>query len=337
MSLVSLILPCHDLGRHLEEAVDSVFAQTHRELEILVVDDASTDAETRRLLERFDWPRTRVLRQAQRQPARALNAGLQAAAGTFVGVLDPRHVLEPRYVQSAVAALESDATLEVVTCRLREGKADGVPALQPEGLGLPGLLVSCSLGPAALARRETLLKHGGFDPAFSSALHAEWDLWLRLAAAGARSHVLPEPLVRLGPADDNGDAAQAEARRLIEKHQALYERHLSTVLAGKEALLRELSRRNEGIIQRLEAGFGELAQRRGEAETLRSRLASDGGARGSAVGAAPVPGWEERDRAAVLEEALTAARAEVEALRGSASWRLTAPLRAVHAWLTRGR
>ena len=343
MTLVSLIVPCHDLGRTLEDAVDSVFAQTWREFEILVVDDGSTEPATRRLLAEFDWPRTRVLALPSHCPARALGAGLESAQGDFVAVLDPRHVLEPTYLERALAAFEADEALSLVTCWLPPAwnSREAVPV---EGLVLPGLLVSCTVAPAAVARRAAIVDAGGFDAAFASSRDAEWDLWIRMAERGLRSAVIPEPLVRLGHDGTVGDGPwevdrrEENARRLVDKHRETYARHSVDLLAAKEALLQEMVRRNvsrrpQVVVMPPEmAAVGESATRRGRLERVAAPPLP-----AAAPEATPLAVADPSGRTAALESALAAARGEAEALRNSASWRLTAPLRAVHRWLMRVR
>ena len=72
---VSVIIPCYNLGRYLDEAVDSVLAQSFQDFEIVIVDDGSTDPETCRLLADYRKPRTQVVRSE--------NRGLPAAKNLF--------------------------------------------------------------------------------------------------------------------------------------------------------------------------------------------------------------------------------------------------------------
>jgi glycosyltransferase involved in cell wall biosynthesis len=340
VSLVSVVLPCHDLGRHLEDAVDSIFAQGRSDFEIVVVDDGSTDSETRRLLAAYDWPRTRVIARPAHHAAGALAAGLAAAEGEFIAFLDPRHSLAPTYLERAVGAFEADPALGLVTCRLEDGD-EGPPPVRITGLALPDLLVACTVAPGALARRDAILAAGGIDEAFTSGPDAEWDLWIRLAERGLRSAVIPEALVRVGRNGSGGDGRSAEddleaARRLIDKHGEAYTRHLLDVVAGKDALRRDVMSRNESLARHLDVVMtAERDRVRRESEARRGRL-------GLVTAAAPAP-WAdnlprtrsgETEAPSGLEAALAAARHELECLRGSASWRITAPLRAVHAWLS---
>jgi glycosyltransferase involved in cell wall biosynthesis len=340
VSLASVVLPCHDLGRYLEDAVDSIFAQSRPDFEIVVVDDGSTDADTRRLLAAYDWPRTRVITQPVPHPARALAAGLAAAEGEFVAFLDPRDRLAPTYLERALAAFAADPALSLVTCA-REAGDEGPLPVRITGLALPDLLVACTVAPGALARREAILAAGGIDEKFTSGPDAEWDLWIRLAERGLRSAVIPEALVRGGGNGFGGARAEDDlqaARRLVDKHAEAYTRHLLDVVAGKDALRRDVMSRNESLSRRLEAVMmtGERDRVRRPSEASRGRL-------GLVVSAAaplpraddrPHPPADETEAPSGPEAALAAARHELECLRGSASWRLTAPLRAVHAWLS---
>ena len=82
---VSVIVPCYNLGRYLAEAVDSVLAQTLQDVEVIVVDDGSTEAETQRIVAAFSRPKTRVIRRPHAGLAAARNAGIAAANAGAAG------------------------------------------------------------------------------------------------------------------------------------------------------------------------------------------------------------------------------------------------------------
>jgi len=108
--LVSVVIPCFNYGRFVEEAIASVQRQTFRNLEIIVVEGGSTDAETRaivRRLERARLPRTRILYRDQ--PCLVgdnRNFGIAAARGKYVCCLDADDILDPRYLETAVFLAE---------------------------------------------------------------------------------------------------------------------------------------------------------------------------------------------------------------------------------------
>jgi glycosyltransferase involved in cell wall biosynthesis len=116
---VSVIIPCFNLGAFLADAVDSVLAQTFQDLEILIVDDGSTDPETQRLLDGYTRPRTRVFRTPNSGLAAARNFLIGQARGEYLCALDADDKLHPRYLEATVAALDADASLTFVSTHLR--------------------------------------------------------------------------------------------------------------------------------------------------------------------------------------------------------------------------
>src|SRR3954470_1810603 len=83
---VSVIIPTYNYARYLPQAIDSALGQTHAPLEVIVVDDGSTD-DTPRVLEAYA-SRIRVIRQANQGAGAARNAGIAAARGEYVAFLD---------------------------------------------------------------------------------------------------------------------------------------------------------------------------------------------------------------------------------------------------------
>jgi glycosyltransferase involved in cell wall biosynthesis len=112
--LVSVLIPCFNAERWLGATLASVRAQTHRPLEVVAVDDGSTDG-TAALLESLAGPDLRVLRQANRGQGAALNAGLAAARGEYLQFLDADDLLDPRKIELQLARLAEPGDA-VATC-----------------------------------------------------------------------------------------------------------------------------------------------------------------------------------------------------------------------------
>lgn len=106
MTAVSVILPTHDRERFLRQAIASVFAQSHTDWELLVVDDGSTDA-TPEILEAIPDPRLRTLRRRRPSGGAAVprNLGLAAATGEWVAFLDSDDLWHPAKLARQLAAL----------------------------------------------------------------------------------------------------------------------------------------------------------------------------------------------------------------------------------------
>ena len=96
--LVSVLIPCYNAQRFISETIESVLSQTWGNLEIIVVDDGSTDGSAREL-ERFSDNRVRVVRQTNRGQTAALNTALAHANGDFIQYLDADDLISPHKIE----------------------------------------------------------------------------------------------------------------------------------------------------------------------------------------------------------------------------------------------
>ena len=132
-ALVSVIVPVFNRERMLLEAVACVEAQTYPRVELILVDDGSTDG-TGALCDRLvaERPQTRrAIHQPNAGPGAAREAGRRAARGEYIQYLDSDDWLEPRKLEAQVAALEGDGGAGVCYCRTRERHVDEPPADRP--------------------------------------------------------------------------------------------------------------------------------------------------------------------------------------------------------------
>ncbi len=314
---VSIIVPCYNLGRFLDEAVASVLAQTFQDFEILVVDDGSTEAETRRLLTEYRRPRTRVLYSDNRGLPAAKNLGIQETTGAYICALDADDRLEPTMLEKSVHILDEDPSIAFVSHWLRTF-GDEEREWTPERCDFPALLDMNTVNGAALVRRDAVMAVGGFDASMRQGCE-DWDLWISLVERGFRGTILPEVLFRYRKrADSMTVGMQGEAhfelyRYLIEKHEASYRNHLPELLLRRESGICDLIMHVHDLELEYEATLrAELANRRDEVRMLRRKVE-------------------------YLRPDVEQLRAEIRALRSSMSWRVTAPLRVVYGWLLRLR
>jgi glycosyltransferase involved in cell wall biosynthesis len=144
--LVSIVIPCHNSGKLLMDAVDSALAQTWQDLEVIVVDQGSDDAETIRVIEDLRLSRTRVIRQQNSKIPNARNTGIATAAGKYICCLDASDKLEPAYIEKCLLRLIIEGFGICGIWRGNPGFDDGAHALQASGfaraLGSNGLIHS---------------------------------------------------------------------------------------------------------------------------------------------------------------------------------------------------
>jgi glycosyltransferase involved in cell wall biosynthesis len=199
--VVSTIITAYNRPQLLREAVASVLAQTYRPIEIVIVDDGSTD-ETGAVGEAFAAAHpeeVRCFRQANLGYARAINAGLRLVSGEFVQFLDSDDLLMPRKFAAQVEALRSHPECGISYCYAREypigTQWSGRPTRRTGEtfeLLFPELLKEKLWPtPSPLYRREVIDASGLY---IESPIYAEWEYDCRAAARGVRLHHLPEYL-----------------------------------------------------------------------------------------------------------------------------------------------
>ena len=105
--LVSVIVPTYNYGRYIAEALASILAQTVSDLEVIVVDDGSTD-DTQEVLRRVTDPRVRVVQQEHAGTAAARNRGQAKARGQFIAWLDADDLWRPTFLERQLAVLEAE-------------------------------------------------------------------------------------------------------------------------------------------------------------------------------------------------------------------------------------
>ena len=216
---VSVLMAVHDGAPWVKDAVASVLAQTLDDLELIVLDDGSTDA-TPALLSAITDRRLRVERQPRTGLTRALNAALALARAPIVARLDADDLAVPERLARQVAFLDAHPEIGVLGSAAREVDAQGrdVRVVRPpedDGDIRRALIRRNPMVHSTIAmRRRDVDAAGGYDPRFAVA--QDDDLWIRLAAV-TRLANLPEPLVlrrllpgRISVARD-GERLRAEA------------------------------------------------------------------------------------------------------------------------------
>lgn len=192
MGKVSIIIPCYNAGEHIDETVASALAQTYPDVEVIVVDDGSTDPATRQVLARAGWPRTRILHQANAGPSAARNAAIREATGEFILPLDADDRIDPTYVEKAMAAFTADPGLGVVYCRAtRFGAAEG-PWQLPD-YALRELVIDNVIFVSGVFRKADWARVGGFGEHLRHGVE-DYDFWVRMVSAGCRVHQIDEAL-----------------------------------------------------------------------------------------------------------------------------------------------
>ncbi len=176
--LVSAVIPTKNRAEMLGRALQSVLGQTYHPIEIIVVDDGSTD-QTEAVVKALDHDIKYLRNEESRGAPNARNRGIEAANGIFIAGLDDDDEWHPERIEQLVAAYED--RFSFVTSNVRMQYANhSVVWHKKKIITLDDLLYSNQVGNQVLVKRKRLLEVGGFDVK----LKAEQDyyLWIRLCA-----------------------------------------------------------------------------------------------------------------------------------------------------------
>ncbi len=227
--LVSVLLPVRNGLPYLPAAIESVLGQTWQDLELLVIDDGSTDG-TSAYLRTLTDPRVRLLAPVTPGLASALNAGLAAARGRYIARQDADDWSAADRLARQVAYLESNPDVDVLATAASFVDEAGRPvvsdwtesvrtqwdaAVTPAQIATLMPLTCCLFHATVMARANVLRDAGGYDQATVPA--EDYDLWLRLLPL-RRFARLPEALytVRVHAASSSAVARADQRMRVIE-------------------------------------------------------------------------------------------------------------------------
>lgn len=229
---VTVVIPYYNMGRYIDETLASALASTYERLEVVIVDDGSTERESIRKLEEIEArepARVRVHRQENRGLAEARNAGAAVAGGEYVAFLDADDQYETAFVECAVAVLERYVNVHLVFCweRYFDRSEDIFPGWNLE---LPYLLAHNLTAPLVVARRDAFLTYGKNRASYQYNFE-DYDAWLSMVEAGCGGVCLAQILVRYRIRSDglwqgsNRDQHLHLYERLAEHHAQLYRRY----------------------------------------------------------------------------------------------------------------
>jgi len=261
MSKVSVIIPAYNCGIYLDEAVKSVLNQSYKNIEILVIDDGSSDDTPRVMKKYLSDPRFKYIRKPERKgTASARNTGITAASGDFITYLDADDVFLKNKVARQVEFLEKRkepcvSYTNEIYFENRSGREIISDRFRFSGDVLYYLKRSNFITICAVMARSSVFKENRFDEDLRVMGHEDWELFLRLALKGFRFHYMDEPLVkiRIRPgsttASDNMDNSRSAVGLKAKEYWRGFKRSMNPFsLNGQRAVLRYLKFRANAFV-----------------------------------------------------------------------------------------
>lgn len=285
MPLVSIIIPCFEQARFVAQAVESALQQDYEPIEVIVVDDGSTDTPLRELKPYLDHPGFRYIRQENQGLPGARNRGIRESQGEFLKFLDADDWLDRSAIRKQAQILIDDPKVGFVYCNFMVVNEEGLPlgsggvsqARQPlSGDIFPALLAGGYFTPhTVLIRRSVLEDVGYFDESLGG--HADYELWLRVTASGYSAYYIDEQLVyyRLHSSNMSKDWQHMQATRLsaLKKIVAMFPERVAEAVHYLIQMNEDIRRANYWAserLQELEARIVQLEQAQRELEAQRN-------------------------------------------------------------------
>ena len=223
--LVSVIIPIYNYGVQFERTLTSVFDSTYKNIEIVIVDDGSSDVYVREKLNSIaENPSIKLIRQENSGPSSARNNGIKNSNGEFILPLDSDDSIHPDYIQSCVNILKNNKNISPVYCdTLHVGQIQGVeqrPEWSMERLIQGPFIVNCSM-----FHKEAFNKCEGYDETMKG--WEDYDLWIRMAKNGYVGKRIPKPLFSYFHHENDGTVSTEANKNQQELYNKIMEKNFN--------------------------------------------------------------------------------------------------------------
>lgn len=250
-TIVSIVIPCYNHGQYIQEALDSIDIQKiNYTIEVIIVDDGSSDAATLKKLDDLKALNYTVIHQTNGGPGKARNAGIQVAAGKYILPLDADNKISPDYINKAVPVLEKNQADIVYAAphffgdteiRNRQFKVRPFDDL--------GLVTGNCADACAVFKKEVWEKNGGYDEAMPSYGFEDWDFWISASKNKFVFHFINDKLYyyrilhkSMISAFDNKERTVIIHRYLAKKHAEFFLEKLVKITYIRERYFYDLLR-----------------------------------------------------------------------------------------------
>ncbi len=260
MPRVSVVIPCYNHGQYIDKAVDSILAQTFKDVEIIIVNDGSTDPFTVDTLKKIDKPKTSVLHTVNQGPSAARNFGISQAEGEYILVLDADDYYHPIFLEKGIRILEQQEHVGVVACGIQHFGLDSGRKM-PKGGDVCTFLSPSGLTGSALMRKVCWEQTDGYDESMKTSGYEDWNFWLDVTKRGWIVHIIKEYLFFYNWQDDSrrtklNSQREASLGHVIRNHQDVFGKYLDLVVLKKDKEVLSMKEQRNALAASLEYRLG---------------------------------------------------------------------------------
>jgi len=234
--LFTVIIPCYNLGSLLKNAVDSVLRQSIGNLQLIVVDDLSTDKETKDVLKSLEKHVEVIYLKKNGGVANARNHGIAKAKAEYILCLDADDTIEPTYLEKALNTFLLYPKAGIVTTWAQYfGEVNSQWRVR-EGLTLADALVASPVPTASCFRKEAWEQAGGYESKMRG--YEDWELWISIMENGWKIEVITEInfnyyVRKDGKVNTSNKNLDNLVGIIYQNHKASYQENLEYVLSEK--------------------------------------------------------------------------------------------------------
>lgn len=236
-NLISVIITCYNEGKLIYEAIESVLSQTYKNLEIIVVNDGSTDEKTLEVLSSIKNEKITIFHKDNGNVSSARNFGVKQCKGDFFIPLDADDKLHPEFVEKTFDIIRLDEKIAAVSSYAQLfGKKNDLKILH--GGDLKNFLFYNNCIVCALIRKDIWIKNGGYDENMKVGFE-DWEFWINTTKKGYRIFVIPEPLYFYRIKNYSRTTNSLKNRPeiyyyIIKKHQDVYDQFYPEIILELE-------------------------------------------------------------------------------------------------------
>ena len=238
-TLVSIIVPCYNQAKYLDESLQSVLDQKYTNWECIIVNDGSPD-NTEQVAKKWCEidKRFQYLKKENGGLSSARNAGIKICNGEFILPLDADDIIHESFVSRLLPELNSNDSIDIVSCYSKfffKKKENTVHELKPTGTTFHALLFENSLIATSLFRKKCWEEVGGYDEKMKKGFE-DWEFWIALTKKGRGFKIVEEFLFYYRRTDESMLSDTLKNHRIsnlkyvIEKHQEFYKENFDNTI-----------------------------------------------------------------------------------------------------------
>jgi len=191
--IISIIIPCFNHGRFIDDAIHSVEQSTRNDYEIIIINDGSTDEYTNRHLHKLKRKGYNIILQENQGLGKTRNNGIGIAKGKYILPLDADNMITPEYITKAVGIMEADPSISIVySDRELFGNTTGI--VQVGEFDVMRIIKANYIDACAIYRKKVWETNHGYDEKMPAQGWEDWDFWLTAIENGFCFYYIPEPL-----------------------------------------------------------------------------------------------------------------------------------------------